>query len=74
MKIHDATFEDFLKKIASNIKKSREERSLTQEQCSEKTEIEYKYYQKIEQGQVNLTLKTLYRICLELKINPKDLL
>lgn len=74
MKERDKDFEDFLKKIASSIKKNRAERSLTQEQCAEKSEIEYKYYQKIEQGQINVTLKTLYRICLELKINPKDLL
>ncbi len=35
--------------------------------------IEYKYLQRIEYGQKNITLKTIFKICKKLNIHPKEL-
>lgn len=74
MKEYKDDFNIFLTAVGSKIKKHREESLYTQEKLAEAAEIEYKYYQKIENGQKNITLKTLYKICKVLKIKPKDLL
>jgi len=53
------------------IKVKREEAKLTQEQMSEGNDgIEYKYYQKIEAGKVNITMETVFKICRRLNISP----
>ncbi len=70
---HAYDLNTFLKKFGQKLKDRREENSLTQEQCAELTGIEYKYFQRIEQGQTNITLKTIHKICQKLNINPKDL-
>jgi len=36
--------------------------------------IEYKYYQKIKYGQVNVTLKTILKLSRKLRVEPKELL
>ena len=73
MKISDKEFKLFAQKMALNLKKYRNDIPLTQEQCAEKIGIEYKYYQRIEQADANITMKTLYKICKTLDINPRDL-
>jgi transcriptional regulator with XRE-family HTH domain len=67
-------FDEFLKLIGKSIKAEREKALLTQEQMAELNGIDYKYYQKIEYGEVNVTIKTLYSICEKLKIHPKQIL
>jgi len=74
MKQKDKDFELFLKKVSENIKKKREELNITQEKMdSGKYAVDYKYYQRIESGNRNITMKTLFKICKKLKINPRDL-
>lgn len=63
--------DEFLIFLGLWIKAKRESEKLTQEQVSEKTGIEYKYYQKIEAGKINITFETFHRICITLGINPK---
>lgn len=70
----DERFDEFLKLIGKNIRMEREKAMLTQEQMAELNGIDYKYYQKIEYGEVNITIRTLYKICEKLKINPKQIL
>lgn len=65
--------EKFLFSLGYWIKTKRESNSLTQEQVSEKTGIEYKYYQKIEAGRANITMETFHKICLALYIDPINL-
>lgn len=64
-------FQLFLSRFGEQIRHLREEAKLTQEEMSEL--IDYKYFQKIEYGQKNITLKTIYKICKKLNISPKDL-
>jgi transcriptional regulator with XRE-family HTH domain len=56
------TFKSFLLQVGRNIKAVRIRRGLRQVDVEERTGIDYKYYQEIESGRVNVTLKTLYRL------------
>lgn len=67
----DKEFRLFLQTFGKNVKRQREKAGLTQEDIAEL--VEYKYYQKIEAGKVNITLKTVYKICKKLNIKPADL-
>ncbi len=74
MKNDNNDFDQFSKQLGKRITKLREKANLTQEEMAGgKHAIEYKYYQKIEYGQKNITMKTLFKICKKLNIQPKDL-
>jgi transcriptional regulator with XRE-family HTH domain len=60
--------------MASNIKRIREKRGLTQVQAAEKAEIDPRYYPRIERGEINITLETLYKIVKALKVKASDIL
>ena len=67
-------FELVLKKIGERIQYLREKANLTQENMAEgKYSIEYKYLQRIEYGQKNITLKTIYKLCKKLGVDMKDI-
>lgn len=61
-----------LRKIATRIKELRKSSALTQEQLAEKANIDYKFFQKIENGTRNITVNTLIRICDSLNVSLKD--
>ena len=61
-----------LRKIAARIKELRKNSALTQEQLAEKANIDYKFFQKIENGTRNITVNTLIRICDSLNVSLKD--
>jgi transcriptional regulator with XRE-family HTH domain len=69
----DESLQEFLKLIASNFKKERIEQGFTQEKLAEMNDIDYKYYQRIESGNVNITMKTLLKLSESLNINPLKL-
>ena len=73
MKISEKEFKLFAQKMAFNLKRYRNDIPLTQEKAAELIGIEYKYYQRIEGATANITMKTLYKICKTMNINPKDL-
>jgi transcriptional regulator with XRE-family HTH domain len=54
----DAVLRDLGKRISA----ARAVAGLTQEEASARAEIDYKRYQRIEAGSVNVTVKTLVRI------------
>lgn len=66
-------YDQFLIAVGKNIKKHREAHDFTQERLSELTGIEYKYYQSIEYGKANLTIKTILKLCSALDLDPKKL-
>ena len=59
--------------IGNRLRVLRKERGLRQEDM-EKFGISYKYYQRIEAGKVNVTLKTLEKIAKAFGVDPSDLL
>ena len=67
----DKEFHDFLLVVGQNIKKYRERANITQEEMADL--VDYKYYQRIEYGQKNITLKTVLKIAKKLNVQPKDL-
>ncbi len=75
MNEHEKEFEVFLKQIGKNIKKYRKEAGLKQEDMDGgQFPIDYKFFQRIEYGEKNITLKTFFKICKKLNIEPVKLL
>ena len=68
------SYEKLKKAIAKEIKSMRERRGLRQVEVSELGSLDYRHYQKIEGGYVNLSIKTIHRICEILKIDLATLL
>lgn len=70
-------FEDdylvLLQKIASNIKKLRQKKGLTQEDMTQYG-FNYRHYQKIESGAYSISLRTVSRIAYVFEVNVSALL
>lgn len=62
------------KRFALAIRRRRTELGLTQEDVAERLQIVARQYQKIESGQVNVTLRTIARIARVLETLPHRLL
>ncbi len=60
--------------LKTNIKMARKQEQLTQEAASSMADIDYKRWQKIEAGGMNITLFTLSRIAATLRVPPSSLL
>ena len=84
MQKQDIKIEKFIKNVGQNIKKIREQKKakepnrkewMTQEWMDDKQEygIDIKYYQSIEQGRKNITLKTIFKICKKLEAHPVEI-
>lgn len=63
-----------LKKIGRNIKKAREARGLTQARVARMCRITTNYYARIERGERMVTLPTLKKVVVALRIKSSDLL
>jgi DNA-binding XRE family transcriptional regulator len=63
-----------LKDLGRGIRQSRSSRGLTQERAASLAGIDYKRYQRIEAGTVNLTVRTLHRIARALDVDFWQLL
>ena len=59
--------------VGRRIKELREAKGLTQEDMT-RFGFEYKYYQRIEYGEKNVTLKTLRKVAKALGVSPLELL
>ena len=60
--------------VGRRIKAFRDAKGITQEVASDRSGIGYKRWQVIEGGTANITLGTLYRIAIALRIKPFKLL
>lgn len=65
---------DILIKCSENIKRSRKKAKLTQKQLSKMLDMNASQFGKIERGQTNITVTTLYKISLALKVNIDSLI
>ena len=59
--------------IAKKTKALRKEKNFTQEKMAEKLNVSLRYYQKLETDQ-NLSIESLAKIAIALKVPIKDLL
>ena len=62
-----------MQKMASKIKRTRKARGLTQEALAGKCGLAIRHLQKIEAGEVNITLQTVAKLSCALSISPKYL-
>lgn len=65
---------DLLKKFGNHLKTLRSEKGLTQEQLANDADIPINQVGRIERGEVNPTLSTLYSISNALNLALSDLL
>lgn len=66
--------EDFLKAFGTRLKKLREEKQLSQRAFSEIAGIKYSQIGRIERGEQNPTLSTVYVLAKALELTVSDLL
>lgn len=59
--------------LGKRIKHIRNEKHITQFQLAEKAEISISYVYRIESGEENLTIKTLFKIADALQVTPEQL-
>ncbi|MBA3464254.1 MAG: helix-turn-helix transcriptional regulator [Deltaproteobacteria bacterium] len=56
-----------LRDLSKRIRAARKALALTQEDAAHQAKIDYKRYQRIEAGEVNVTVKTIVRIAMALE-------
>ncbi len=61
-------------RIARNVRRLRAERGVSAIDASEKVEMHWRLWQKLEAGDTNVTLRTLVRVATALGVDPRDLL
>lgn len=61
------------KKIGLRLRKLRISKNMTQEDLAYEANIDYSFYNQIENGKRNISVKTLTKICKVLKVNVKDI-
>lgn len=66
--------EDFLIEIGKRISQIRDKNKQTLDDIEFLTGIDSSDINKYELGKINLTIKTLLKLSVALKVNPKDLL
>ncbi len=61
-------------RIATNVRRLRALRQISVIDISEEIGIHWRVWQRIENGETNLTLRTLVRVADALDVDPRDLL
>jgi transcriptional regulator with XRE-family HTH domain len=61
-------------RLAASVRRLRSERSWTQERAAEAAGLNPRHYQKIEEGTVNTTLRTLEQLCRGFSVDVVELL
>jgi transcriptional regulator with XRE-family HTH domain len=59
--------------LAGSARRLRSARGWTQEEAAEKANLNPRHYQKIEDGLVNVTLKTIEQLCQAFGVNVPEL-
>lgn len=62
------------KRLSAALKRRRKALSLSQEDVADLLGMVTRQYQKIEAGEVNVTLRTLARLATVLRTEPRDLI
>lgn len=66
--------ESFLKRFGENLREVREKKELSQRQLAELAKIDFTQIGRIERGEINTTLSTIYTIAKALEVHPAKLL
>lgn len=68
------TENELRRRLAINARALRSQAGLTLKQASERAEMHWRHWQKIEAGHANATLATVVKLADALNVDPKDLL
>ena len=68
------TQEDLRRRLAANVRAARNAAGLTLKVASERVEMHWRHWQKVEAAEVNVTLQTLVRLGEVLDIDPANLI
>jgi transcriptional regulator with XRE-family HTH domain len=68
------TEEDVRQRLRTNLRALRMTRSLAVKEAAARAKMNVRHWQKIESGEVNVTLQTLARLGAALEIDPADLI
>ncbi len=60
-------------RLATALKRERKRLGWTQEKAAERAEMYLRHYQKLEGGTVNVTIRTLSRLCKGFAVDPRRL-
>lgn len=63
-----------IKALSRRLREVRESLGMTQEAVAERLHMVPRHYQKVEAGDLNITLGTLCKLALVLRTTPRDLL
>lgn len=66
-------YSKYLRQVGRNIRSARVRRGLRQVDVEAEIGLEYKHYQKIEGGKVNVSLETLYRLSKFYRVKVEEL-
>lgn len=69
----DALESELLQRFALNVRTLRNSMSLTLETAAERSNGHWRHWQKMEAGEVNVTLKTIARVANALQVDPSRL-
>jgi len=68
------TEETLRRRLSINVRRARTAAGLTLKKASERAEMHWRHWQKIEAAEVNVTLQTLVRLGYALDLDPAKLL
>jgi transcriptional regulator with XRE-family HTH domain len=66
--------EDVRQRLRRNVRRFRAAASLTAKQAAARVKMNLRHWQKIEAGEINVTLNTLAKVAQALGVDPADLL
>lgn len=69
----DKTFQAVRQRVARNLARIRAEQGLTFEMLADRSGLHWRHVQKIEAGDMNITLQTISRLADGLSIDVEDL-
>ena len=62
------------RRIAENVRRLRDQQEISATDISEEIGLHPRVWQRIENGETNITIRTLVRIAAALDVDPRDLL
>ena len=65
--------EDLPDIVARNVLRLRQETGLSQEKLADRSKIDRSYYGRIERGDANITVKTVGKVAIGLRVHPSVL-
>ena len=69
-----ASLDQWLKRLAANVKRTRQRQGLTQEELAANARIAPRYLQEIERARTNPSLAMIIRVADALGVDPRSLL